>query len=123
MGHRRLRAWQRRHDRGRRRAHHGEAKFGDAITFDGDNYLITVPDANSLDLTNGMTLEAWVRPTASGNYRTVLLKETTGDLVYALYALRRSGLRVQRPSAWTSRTAWAHGCAPGEHVEPHGHDV
>ena len=41
------------------------AKYGGAITFDGVNDLITVPDANSLDLTNGMTLEAWVRPTAS----------------------------------------------------------
>ena len=43
------------------------AKYGGALTFDGVNDLITVPDANSLDLTNGMTLEAWVRPTASGN--------------------------------------------------------
>ena len=34
-----------------------------------------------------MTLEAWVRPTAIGTgWRTVMLKEQPGDLIYALYA-------------------------------------
>jgi hypothetical protein len=46
-----------------------------------------VPDANSLDLTTGMTLEAWVQPTALGSlWRTVMLKEQPGNLIYALYA-------------------------------------
>ena len=39
-------------------------KYGGALTFDGVNDLVTVADAASLDLTTGMTLEAWVRPTA-----------------------------------------------------------
>jgi hypothetical protein len=77
------------------------AKFGGAITFDGVNDLVSVPDANSLDLTNAMTLEAWVRPTTVSNYRTVLVKETAGNLVYALYASSTfGGSGVQRPSAW-----------------------
>jgi concanavalin A-like lectin/glucanase superfamily protein len=46
---------------------------------------VTVNDANSLDLTNRMTLEAWVRPTGLGDWRTVLLKERPGHLSYALY--------------------------------------
>ena len=62
------------------------AKFGAAASFDGSNDRIDVPDSSSLDLTAGMTLEAWVRPTANGSYRTVLLKEVTGELAYALYA-------------------------------------
>src|SRR5262245_18161856 len=33
-----------------------------ALSFDGVDDWVTIPDANSLDLTNGMTLEAWVRP-------------------------------------------------------------
>ena len=37
-------------------------KIGRAIDFDGVNDLVSVPDANSLDLTTGMTLEAWVQP-------------------------------------------------------------
>ena len=62
-------------------------RFGGALSFDGINDWVTVPDADSLDLTSGMTLEAWVRPTAIGsNWRSVLLKEQPGDLIYALYA-------------------------------------
>ena len=40
-------------------------KFGGALSFDGINDWVTVADADSLDLTTGMTLEAWVRPTAA----------------------------------------------------------
>ena len=48
---------------------------------------MTVADANSLDLTTGMTLEGWVRPTAVGTaWRTVMLKEQPSSLIYALYA-------------------------------------
>ena len=36
---------------------------------------MTVPDSDSLDLTTGMTLEAWVRPNAGGAFRTVGLPE------------------------------------------------
>jgi chitodextrinase len=62
-------------------------RFGGALTFDGVNDWVTIPDAPSLDLTFGMTLEAWVRPSALGTtWRTVLIKEQPGDLAYALYA-------------------------------------
>jgi hypothetical protein len=63
-------------------------KFGSALTFDGVNDMLTVPDANSLDFTTAMTIEAWVNPTTSGGsaWRTVVLKEQSGALVYALYA-------------------------------------
>ncbi|HJU47413.1 MAG TPA: LamG-like jellyroll fold domain-containing protein, partial [Gaiellaceae bacterium] len=62
-------------------------KYGKALTFDGVNDLVNVADANSLDLTTGMTLEAWVRPTALGNsWRTALMKEAPGSTSYTLYA-------------------------------------
>ena len=48
---------------------------GGALSFDGVDDLVTVADAGSLDLTTGMTLEAWVRPTAGGSWRTVVTKE------------------------------------------------
>jgi hypothetical protein len=60
-------------------------KFGGALSFNGSNSWVTVPDANSLDLTR-MTLEAWVRPSSLSAWRDVLIKEQTGELVYALYA-------------------------------------
>ena len=61
-------------------------KIGRAIDFDGVNDLVSVPDANSLDLTTGMTLEAWVQPDTLSSWREVILKERPGDLTYSLYA-------------------------------------
>jgi hypothetical protein len=63
-----------------------EGKVGSAMVFDGVNNRVDVPDSDSLDLTNGMTLEAWVYPTALSGWRTVILKETSNGLAYALYA-------------------------------------
>ena len=62
-------------------------KFGGALSFDGINDWVTVADADSLDLTTGMTTEGWVRPTAIGTgWRTVMLKEQPSNLIYSLYA-------------------------------------
>ena len=61
-------------------------RFGGALSFDGVNDRVTVPHAASLALTTGLTLEAWVAPAALGDWRTVLLKERSGGLSYALYA-------------------------------------
>ena len=64
-----------------------DGRFGGALSFDGSGDMVTVADANSLDLVSGMTLEAWVNPTALGSsWRTVVLKEQPGNLAYALYA-------------------------------------
>jgi hypothetical protein len=61
-------------------------KFGSGLSLDGMSARMTVADSSSLDLRGGMTLEAWVLPTTLSAWRTVILKETTGELVYALYA-------------------------------------
>jgi hypothetical protein len=66
-------------------------RFGNALSFNGTNAFVTVPDANSLDLTTGMTIEAWVRPTTVSGFRTVIVKERPGDLVYGLYSSSDSG--------------------------------
>lgn len=70
---------------------HTGGKFGKALYFDGINAVVTAADTASLDLTTGMTLEAWVYPTAlsggtSGGWRSVLFKEQPGALTYGLYA-------------------------------------
>jgi hypothetical protein len=59
---------------------------GAALSFDGVNDRVNVADSTSLDVTSGMTIEAWVYPTALSGWRTVALKERSGGLVYALYA-------------------------------------
>lgn len=64
-------------------------KFGKALSFDGTDDWVTINDSPSLDLTTGMTLEAWVYPTefsGSWQWRTVILKEASSNLAYALYA-------------------------------------
>jgi hypothetical protein len=62
-------------------------RYGSTLSFDGTNDWVTVPDADALDLTSGVTMSAWVNPTALGStYRTVLMKEQPGGLIYALYA-------------------------------------
>lgn len=51
-------------------------RFGRAVTFNGTNAMVTVPDATSLHLTTAMTLEAWVYPNSvTGAWRDVIMKQ------------------------------------------------
>jgi PKD repeat protein len=95
-------------------------RYGGALTFDGVDDWVTVPDSASLDLAGPMTMTAWVRPTTLGPWRQVLLKESTSGLTYALYATNANANRpnahlsiggVDREAAGTSAIAtntWTH---------------
>jgi hypothetical protein len=73
-----------------------QGRFGSALYFNGSGF-VTVPDAASLDFTSGMTLEAWVYPTATpANWSTAIIKEQPGEFVYALYA----GSPTNRPNVY-----------------------
>jgi glucose/arabinose dehydrogenase/PKD repeat protein len=62
-------------------------RFGSALSFNGSSASVTIPDSNSLDLSGGMTLEAWVNPSSAGGpWRTVVFKQTSSGMVYALYS-------------------------------------
>jgi hypothetical protein len=62
-------------------------KYGAALAFDGIDDWVTVADHASLDLTTGMTIEAWVKPGAMTGWETLVMKERgAGDFAYALYA-------------------------------------
>ncbi|WP_187414995.1 LamG-like jellyroll fold domain-containing protein [Nonomuraea sp. PA05] len=61
-------------------------KYGPALSFNGTSSWVTVADAPSLRLTTGMTLEAWVNPANVTSWRTVIMKQYTGDLAYVLSA-------------------------------------
>ena len=64
-------------------------KYGDALVFNGTNALVSIPDATSLHLTTGMTLEAWVNPsTVTSDWRDVIYK---GNDNYWLEATSTSG--------------------------------
>ncbi len=61
-------------------------RFGSAISLDGVNDRVRVPDAGSVNLASGMTLEAWVNPAVTTGWRGVVLKERLGDISYGLYS-------------------------------------
>jgi len=61
-------------------------KYAGGLVFNGANY-VTINDSDSLDLTTGLTLEAWVNPSVPIRYwSTVVLKEQPDFLVYGLFA-------------------------------------
>lgn len=77
------------------RNHHGSISgavwapgfAGNALSFDGIDDLVTIADTSSLDLTSGMTIEAWVRPADRNGWSTIVAKEQSGSHnVYSLYA-------------------------------------
>ena len=93
-------------------------RFGSALSFNGTNSWVTVADAASLDLTTGMTLEAWIKPTALSSWRTVVMKETPGDLAYVLYGYDNA----PRPAAYISvsgQVSTSGGAAPALNAWTH----
>ena len=73
-------------------------KYGSSLRFNGTNALVRVPDSNSLDLTSTFTIEAWVYPTGSSSWRTVVMKEAPSGLAYAIYSHNNSN----RPAGYVS---------------------
>jgi hypothetical protein len=81
-------------------------KNGGALSFNGASSSVSVPDASSLDLTSGMTLEAWVKPTAGGSpWRTVVFKEQAGGMVYSLYGNQGTGVALAQVNVGGERNA------------------
>ena len=95
-------------------------RFGRALSFESNEDIVSAPDDSSLHLGAGMTLEAWVKPTASTNWRTVIFK-ADGGLAYALYSSTPDdvphlhvgnngetgvdGTQMIDPNAWTHLSA------------------
>jgi len=73
--------------------------FASALYVNGStNSLVTIPDAATLDLTAGMTLEAWVNPTSAsstaGGWAAVVGKDslsTSNPINYALFSASGTG--------------------------------
>ena len=74
-------------------------KYGGALQFTGAlNSMVNIPDAPSLHLTTGMTLEAWIKPTslksADNGWVAAISKDhvnSPNDISYALYAANGTG--------------------------------
>ena len=74
---------------------------GGALTFDGINDKVTIADHASLDLTTGMTLEAWVRPTALGGLQDG--HREGAEWRHRVCAAREPGRQLGPSGRWTSR--------------------
>ncbi len=80
-------------------------KFGGALSFNGTSSSVTVNDSASLDLSVGMTLEAWVNPTALNAqlWMSVIIKPLAApDSVD--FVLQGSSITTRLPSTAISTT-------------------
>ena len=72
-----------------------QGRYGNALSFDGSNDIVLVPSSASLNVTTGLTVSAWVFPTAAqGGWRAVVQKEVDA---YFLHASNNGG--ALRPAA------------------------
>ena len=89
-------------------------RFGTALSFNGTNAWVTLGNNASLALNTGMTLEAWVYPTAAmSGLETVVMKEklaTATSAGTATYLLAANNSANQPMSAvWNGSEATANG--------------
>jgi outer membrane protein assembly factor BamB len=69
-------------------------KFGKALQFNGTSSLVTIPNATALQLSSGMTLEAWVNPSAvTATWRDVIYKGNDN------YYLEATSTNASKPDA------------------------
>lgn len=63
--------------------------YGSCYSFDGINNYITIPDSNSLDITDAITLEAWVKVFSlqNNNYEYIIRKTASDPSQGTLYGL------------------------------------
>jgi hypothetical protein len=59
-------------------------KYGKALSFDGENDCVTVPESSELDLGEEFTLESWVKPEGELKHDPIVFKEGEGFPSYAL---------------------------------------
>ncbi|MBK8508350.1 MAG: PKD domain-containing protein [Candidatus Competibacteraceae bacterium] len=79
-------------------------KFGKAASFDGIDDWITVNDSATLDLTTGMTLEAWVYPTETmSGWRSIITKEQPNGFGAAYYLAANSDVNQPEAAIYTAQ--------------------
>jgi hypothetical protein len=79
--------------------------YGTALDFDGVDDIVTVPETPALDLTTGMTIEAWVRPGIISKTSAILFNAAPNDSDYAIYAQDTDGAF----GAWVTTTETTRG--------------
>ena len=87
-----------------------QGRYGRALSFNGVSSLVQIPASASLSLSSGITLEAWVFPTASqSGWRTIIQREVDA---YFLHASNVSGpLRPAGGGTFNGTVAYVSGAA------------
>jgi len=80
-------------------------RYGGAMEFDGENDQLTIPDSESLRLSEEFTLEAWVRPHAGSPWSPVIGKAAPGQPGYGLFANGDEGSNLH-PMGFISEDQW-----------------
>ncbi|HLG60162.1 MAG TPA: chitobiase/beta-hexosaminidase C-terminal domain-containing protein [Vicinamibacterales bacterium] len=70
-------------------------QYGSGLAFDGVDDIVTVADANPLDLSSAFTIQAWVRPEVSSQARPVVRKDAAGGVAYSLSLTTDSKARIE----------------------------
>ncbi|MFC2007634.1 DUF2341 domain-containing protein [Chloroflexota bacterium] len=83
-------------------------KISDAISFDGSDDYISVPDNASLDISANITIEAWIKPVLDSNHRRIIVKpHTSWTEPYYMYSIwAQSGLGFGTSNG-TVRSTWS----------------
>jgi chitodextrinase len=81
-------------------------KYGNALSFDGVNAVVLANDSSSLGLTSGMTLEAWVNPSAiNGNWQSLVVKPMDPNFTAVSYVLQGASRSSGVPSVAVSASS------------------
>lgn len=61
-------------------------KYGGALYFDGIDDYVAIPDTQALEITNSITIAAWVYPLNNSGWRSIVHKINANKLDYGLYS-------------------------------------
>ena len=94
-------------------------RFGRALSFDGAGDSVVIANSSGLTPTAGMTISAWVNPSALAAWRPVVAKERAPFPTYGLYASNtssRATARVGTTADLTTSATSAFGLNTWSHV-------
>jgi len=69
----------------------GGKEGGGALQFDGTDDYVEVPDDDSLDITDAITIEVWIKPTIDGNRHDIIRKAYP----YGMYILSSNNIAIE----------------------------
>lgn len=75
-------------------------RFGSALSFDGVDDYVQVPDSSSLDITNEMSIELWFKPTGLGSVSGHVMLARKQEAYAVVYSSDNYGLDLRFGDTW-----------------------